>query len=489
MTAGVQGIVTQIRNSFLVVKNNLYNATWNVGVPSRWNFSLEVKRNEYELEIISITVRRSSEFLVGRVVSATTTTTSDPRSLITEDNVRKVLKVDKGSEALLKSWKVVDFTKSGDNFACLVTSVEVTYSTRDEGNCEASYVVKLNPNRKSGNFREAEPFLFEKEGKFYEELVPALNGALASARQEPLRFPKCFLVSLEEEKEHLYFEDLRVRGFRMFDKKKGLDKSHVTLVISELARLHGASYLLKQKFLEGRAVTSKYEFLSKDFLTCSPNCTEIFVSWVQRAIDTGVTFLETVSGYETATAWVKSIRSKVGFFLSEYLQSKKFNSVCHGDCWNNNMLFRYNSEGLPVEVAFVDLQFSREASIASDLNYFLQTSVTGDVRRPNIDNFMSIYHSAYKEVLEGRNMPMPFTKEEILEEFKDKSVFGLLFAMVIIPLLLIEPEEGLQVSDTCFETRMREIRVLSVAKLKTNLPHKSRFLAVFDELMEIGLIS
>ncbi|XP_064121428.1 uncharacterized protein LOC135225829 isoform X2 [Macrobrachium nipponense] len=422
-------------------------------------------------------------------MSPPTTSVTNPKSLITADNVKQVLQVDKGNDALLTSWNIVDFTKRGDNLACEVTSVEVKYSMCGQENCDVTYVVKLNPLRNFGDFQEIEPILFTKEGKFYEELVPVLNEALTSAGQEPLRLPKCFLVSLEEGKEQLYFEDLRARGFKMFDRRKGMDKYHVALVISELARLHSASYLLKEKILEGKAAASKYEFLSKDFLTFTPNSKALFVPWFQRSIDTGVMMLESIGGYENAIAFLESIKTDMSYYLSAGLQSKKVNNICHGDCWNNNILFRYDEEGHPVEVMLVDLQACREASIACDLNYFLYTSVTGDVRKPNLDHFMSVYYSAYKGVLEGSNTPMHFTEEEIGEEFRSKNTLGLLFAILVVPTILMEPEETPDFSDTNFVTLMQEFKALAMKKLKTNPLCKTRFLAVFDELMESGLIS
>ncbi|XP_064121415.1 uncharacterized protein LOC135225818 isoform X6 [Macrobrachium nipponense] len=417
------------------------------------------------------------------------TNVSDPKSIITEDHVKKALIADKGIQAVLKCWKVADFTKRGDNYACEVTSVEVKYSLNDKEECEVTYVVKLNPHRNFGDFQEVAPFFFEKEGKFYEELVPALNEALMSAGQKPLPFAKCFLVSLEEGKEQLYFEDLRARGFKMFDRRKGMDKYHVALVISELARLHGASYLLTKKVLKGESAGGRYEFITKDLLDFTPNTKELFLSWIERGVDTGVMMLDRIGGYESASAWLKSMKSEVENVLSSGIQSTRFNSICHGDCWNNNLLFRYNAEGRPMEVMLLDLQLCREASVASDLNYLLCTSVNGDVRKPNLRHFLSLYHSTYKEVLEGGDMPMHFTIEELVEEYRDKNKFGLLFALVIIPMMLTEPEEVPEMSDTDIETLMNDFRAIALDKLKTNPLFKPRFLSIFDEFMETGLIA
>ncbi|XP_068230088.1 uncharacterized protein [Palaemon carinicauda] len=412
-----------------------------------------------------------------------------PQSLITEDHVKKVLETDKGSDAHLKSWKVVDFTTPGDNYGSVVTCVEVLFSKDNEDDCEVTYVVKLNPLKKIEGFPDLIPYYFSKEGKFYEEIVPALNERLISSGQKPLGFPKCFLVSLEDGKEQIYLEDLRARDFKMFDRRKGLDEDHVALVLAEVARLHAASYLLKKRVLNGAPAAEKYEFLSRDLLNFCPNGKEVFVPLFHSNIDTGIMMLEKVGGYETAINWLKSFKPEVETVLSTLMQSETFNTICHGDCWNNNILFRYDSEGRPIEVMLIDLQACREASLACDLNYFLYTSVTGDVRRPNIDHFLSIYHSTYKAVLESDGIPMYFNEEELLEEFRGKNKVGLIFALSVIPALLMEPSEIPGMEDKDIETLMQEMRMIALDKLKTNPLCKPRYLSLFDEFMETGLIS
>ncbi|XP_068230082.1 uncharacterized protein [Palaemon carinicauda] len=410
------------------------------------------------------------------------------QSLITEDHVRKALNSDKGSDAILDSWKVVDFTKPGDNYACIVTSVEVKYQ-KDKQDCEVTYVVKLNSLRKFEGLEDFTPIIFDKEGRFYKEVLPALNEELLSVGQHPLRLPKCFLVSLENGKEQLYFEDLRAMDFKMNDRRKGLSKDHTVLIMNELARLHSASYLLMSKFDKGETVGTKYEFLTKEMFDMNPASKELFQPMFEQQIDTGVMMLEKIGGYETSIRWLKTLKPEIDMLFTTYMKSEKFNSICHGDCWNNNFLFRYDDEGHPIDVMLLDLQMCREASIASDLNYFLYSSVSGDVRVPNIDHIMSVYHKSYKQVLEAAGLPMFFDEKELMEEFRAKNKLGVFFSMGFIPILLMEPEEVPDMNETDMETILREWRAMAMEKLNTNPLCKPRFLSVFDELMETGLIS
>lgn len=422
-------------------------------------------------------------------MAATEKKTTRPQSLIVEEHVREALKADKGGDAFLKSWKVVDFTKPGDNYIGMVTSVEVKYSMYSKEEFEVTYVVKLTAQRAIDGFPDLTPILFSKEGKFYQEVLPALNKALTLAGQEQLHLPRCLFVSLEKGKEQMYFEDLRARDFKMFDRKRGMDQDHVALVMAELARLHSASYLLMRKFREGETVASKYEFLARDWLTFTPGAKKVFLPVFESYTDIGVNMLEKIGGYETAIEWLKSLKPEIENVFSAQMQSKRFNGICHGDCWNNNILFRYNDEGRPTDVMLLDLQLCREASLATDLNYFLYTSVTGDIRTPNIDDFMSIYHSSYKKVLDGADLPMSFTEEDLMQEFRDKNKVGLMFGLMILPAVLMEPEEIPNFSDKDIGTVMREARENAMDKLNTNSLFKPRFLSMFDEFLETGLIS
>lgn len=264
-----------------------------------------------------------------------------PQSLITEEDVAAALRKDKGPGARLTSWSVVDFTKKGDNYACVVSSVAVRYARGSEDG-EVVYVVKLNPCRKMESFREFTHGVFEKECKFYLKLVPELNRKLENAGQTLLRVPRCFHGCLEHDREMIFLEDLRPRGFKMFDRKKGLDVAHATLILQELARLHSASVLLQAETPD-EDLAEIYSFLKPDWFELgapadSPNSiATLFDGYLQNAIE----ILKAVGGYARAIAWVESIRPRVIDIFKTKLGKASFSVVCHGDCWNNNVLFRY----------------------------------------------------------------------------------------------------------------------------------------------------
>lgn len=259
-----------------------------------------------------------------------------PHSLVTESNVRAALTADKGADARLTAWKVVDFTKKGDNYACIVTSVEVKYELADQSSAVV-YVVKLNPCRDDAMTEFINGIIYEKEAKFYNTLAPEMNAVLTENGQREINIPKCFYVSLEKGKEIIFLEDLRTRGYKMHDHRRGMDTLHTTLVLKELARFHASSFLLEKKYA-GENLREKYPFLNKtssDIVAESPEIQKMLGDGLKSAQK----MLTAVGGYEKAVTWLDNLIPKLADVFREQ-QCGKPMVVCHGDCWTNNLLFK-----------------------------------------------------------------------------------------------------------------------------------------------------
>ncbi|XP_063597726.1 uncharacterized protein LOC134774291 isoform X1 [Penaeus indicus] len=401
-------------------------------------------------------------------------------SEITQESVEAALKNDKGSDARLVSFTVQECTKKGDNYATLVARVNVHY-TLCETNHNVSYVVKYNPK----HFKAFEKFayvLYKKEVMFYQYLVHDIQSQLQEAGQQPLRVPRCFHTSLEENQEVVILEDLRPRGFKMFDRKKGMDVAHTKLVLEELARLHAASYLLKAKIPD---LADKYPVLSLDWLNYADEARDVTFNTFSKQMDTVKDVLNKVGGYEVAENWLGRNREGVLEMLAEQLaRVPPFDLLCHGDCWNNNVLFRYNEEEVPVEVMLLDLQVCRQASLATDLNYLFHTSLEGHVRKTNLDSFLDIYYSTFLGVTEAGKTAMPFSRQELHQEYKNRLQYGLLLAMLVTVIVICEGDINKENQDG-FTDSLRDVLDDLVS---TSPILRPRFLSIFDEMIENKII-
>lgn len=160
-------------------------------------------------------------------------------------------------------------------------------------------------------------------------------------------------------------------------------------------------------------------------------------------------------------------------------------------CTFQILFYRYSTENYPVDVMLLDVQVCRKCSLAIDLNYFMFTSLTGDVRKENLNNFLSIYYDSFKEVMNAGGLDIHFTEEELLKEFRSKNDVGAFFGMVIMPLILLESDDVPDMtgfSEEYVQKVMAEFRAKAMDMLDKNPLSKTRFLSMFDDLMETGLI-
>ncbi|XP_037794505.1 uncharacterized protein LOC119589919 isoform X6 [Penaeus monodon] len=369
----------------------------------------------------------------------------------------------------------------------MVTSVKLDFAADGE-NGSITYIAKVNPCHGREAFEYVTHNVFLKEAEFYLKLQPQLNAVLEETGMEPLALPRCFYGRVEKKNELLFLEDLRPRGFKMFDRRKGLDVAHVSLVLKELARLHAASLLLEKKepeYFKGTYLNRGWAHMFEGALDLS------FV--LGQHIDSAITMLNKIGGYESAVTWAGSLKPKLQDLFERQMEPSKYHVLCHGDAWNNNLLFSYGEDGSPEAVMFVDLQMCRRVSFANDLNYLLYTSLTGDVRKPNLDALLETYRVRFNAVMEagGAEGEGRLSEAEVLQEFRSKNVIGAIFTMMIICVILLEPQDVEELSDhkdKDIDELFMELRKKALDMIDTNPLMRPRFLAVFDEFIETGLI-
>ncbi|KAK3894911.1 hypothetical protein Pcinc_001359 [Petrolisthes cinctipes] len=423
-------------------------------------------------------------------VSAEATGKRDPLNFITEQHVKSALRKEKGDEAQLLIWNINNFTEKGDNMATVVTSVVVDYHLGSETH-QTSYIIKLNPCITSALNDLFTNMIFEKEVNFYEKILPDLNHILNNAGQESLRIPELFHSSLEENNELVFLSDLRRKGFVMVDKFKGQDEAHVRLALKELSRLHASSILLQAKAPDTN-LTERYPSLNKDWRNCTGEKKERLHQIFSGRYDNAIVILKGCERH-TVAAWVERILPNVvDLFQEQFTKIPPFEVICHGDFWNNNMLFRYNEVGDPVEVMIVDHQGSRVASPAIDLVHFLYTGLRGDIRRAKLQDFLGVYYNTFSSVVEAGGMAVPFTLSELKQEFRKRMMYGLLFSLLVIPFQLgkgVEVPSAEEIINENAKENLKAWRQNLKQSLHDNPILNDFFLSTVDDMLEAGVIS
>lgn len=113
------------------------------------------------------------------------------------------------------------------------------------------------------------------------------------------RTAKGYSASYTPTKEVLIVEDLRKRHFKMFDRRRGMDVTHASLVLKELGRLHAGTLLLEKRIR--CTLTEKWPMLIEKWLTGEDNgVTQFFEKMIEGQMEGSAVIMEKVSFQENS---------------------------------------------------------------------------------------------------------------------------------------------------------------------------------------------
>lgn len=333
------------------------------------------------------------------------------------------------------SVQVEDFTTDlaslmGDNYACYLFRIKVGYSRQNKKESR-TLIAKLIPNSETSIELTAEygfSDMYNTEIKMYSETLELIYEELSGKGKTERFFPRLYKMSTENSPAVLFMEDLVADGYVLADRKKSLDLDHTLSVIDILAKMHASSYLLLQKYPDHKNRYLHHEFkkTNRGFL---PKLTDSAMHHTIKSLH-----LWPIS--EEDKNIIRNFHGKV-FDLSSKIYERKessFNVLIHGDCWVNNIMFKYNNGNI-VSLKLIDYQFSNYNSIGLDLNYFLFTSAKEHVILEHLQEVFEAYYNSFVSVtgeIEG------FTMDIVQKEFFERLEFGFLVGMPFRCIILSE---------------------------------------------------
>ncbi|XP_071448952.1 uncharacterized protein [Hetaerina americana] len=324
---------------------------------------------------------------------------------------------------------------------------------------KGSFILKALPENPETREAYQSESLFRNEIAFYTRALPALlDFQTRMGSRQPFRgVPTCF----HAEGDLIVLEDLRCRGFQMADRKAGLDMAHIEAALPLLARLHALSLAMRQAepkqfkaliedsvrevmFTPENESWYRSYYRSASRAACSivrdafPD-SDVYLRRLQEFADDGF-FQRMVDLVSAETAELKDRigsppDSRYGIPLV----------LCHGDCWTNNIMFRYDHGSVPgvsgsrriTEVCLLDFQMARVGSPALDLASLLYCCTSRDLRRNHLERLLDLYLSSLRGALSdlvtdgGEEL---LSRETLAHEMARCSRFGLGIALDMIPI-------------------------------------------------------
>ncbi|XP_014292107.1 uncharacterized protein [Halyomorpha halys] len=322
----------------------------------------------------------------------------------------------------------------GDNYMSAVSRLVINAETPSHQSFQKSLLMKRQPASiaRRQAFR-CDP-AFRNEAAAYRKVLPGLCH-FAGCR---LAFPQCLHASSQ----FVVLEDLKQAGYEMADRAKGLDLAHAKLALEELGRFHGTSLALKH--VDPKSFSSLKTAVQE--LVFVPEAVPVFGASLENSLRMALMGLEVYKAagetiIQEAVHKMQILRGTV-FQRMLYLVKPKepLSVICHGDFYINNMLFRYENSEEPESVMFVDLQVCRYASLATDILYFLYSSLQPGVVSLYHDELIEVYQAALNaEITRLAPGACEVSMKQIQDEIENHALYGLIMAFLILPAVTALP--------------------------------------------------
>ncbi|KAJ3649623.1 hypothetical protein Zmor_021354 [Zophobas morio] len=247
--------------------------------------------------------------------------------------------------------------------------------------------------------------------------------------------PKCYKTLTDNGKEMLCLDNLKASNFEIFDKNLNLDHEHVSLIFKTYGKFHAYSFAMQDQRPEEYAkLVGKFYNIYCEFLD-NPN--ENIKNYLKGSGKVIEECLIPGEDDEAIEKYKKYVDYGIVQQMIEVVTADCDHSVVlHGDCWSNNMIFKYETENdvkKPIDMRFLDLQVVKVGSPACDLSYALYSGAFKDVY-DNLDDYLKIYYESFSSLLKGLGSDPEklFPFEALKNHWKKYARFGMIMAYGIL---------------------------------------------------------
>ncbi|EDS42965.1 Juvenile hormone-inducible protein [Culex quinquefasciatus] len=319
---------------------------------------------------------------------------------------------DTSTRFTIKSCKVTTFEEQRTGYLGDHHLLTIVINSGDNEEREITVFVKKLPSRipKLANCL-IELKAFSKETGLFRELLPRLA--------EFGRFaPECLFQKGED---LLVFRNVKLEGFKVLDGNRVLlDLDHLKQVLRALMRLHAASFALEAQL--GKSLVEAFPaVLDENAWPDEKNHPRILE--LENIIGT---LCDIIECHEQNASRKEYLLSKIPDCFRQVFELVKSstvyrNTISHSDLWNNNIMFRLDDSGIPIDCLLVDFQLARYVPPAYDFDMLIFLTTTRDFRFKNMTSLQDFYYQSLKSELQRQKLDI----EQILsqQEFQESCKF------------------------------------------------------------------
>ncbi|XP_001990389.2 uncharacterized protein LOC6564248 isoform X2 [Drosophila grimshawi] len=334
---------------------------------------------------------------------------------------------------------------SGENYSSLILRISIDVKLTDKTIKPMSFMMKVpHESAKMQQMLKTVNF-FTVENATYEELISKFEELYKSKGINIDFAPRAykFKESLKTEPKlanTVLMYDLGQDGYRNLNRLECLNVDQTKFVLRKLAQYHAAG-------AHCRIINGPYPELFTQPMF-GPN-KERAISILEGIMGPfKKMFLEHLYGYKDGAKYYEkfaTLFSKMSrHFLSlSQFDATEFNVINHGDCWINNLLFKYDPNGELIDMIFVDFQLPKYGHPSADLLNFIMTSVHIDHKLKQFDYFIKYYHDQlieHLQLLEYTNR-LPTLSELHMLLYK-YGIWAITASVMVLPIVLLDEKEN-----------------------------------------------
>ncbi|XP_012273647.1 uncharacterized protein LOC105696064 [Orussus abietinus] len=363
----------------------------------------------------------------------------DVQEVVLRD-LESVLRESLGDEVVVEEYSTKSIMLPGDNYGSTILGVEATIRRGKGVDPEELHLIaKMLPPTELQRMIFDSPYSFRKEIFMYKEIFPEYNRLeLENGYSEEELFrvlPRFYgsRLTLDPKVDFtddavILLENLKPQGYASGDRRLGYDLEHAKLAISAMARFHALGIATKMKrpeyFEELKRRCKCLQFKgenfadsTKAFLAAIGDDPEVsqYLERCQAAFDRGVD-----------QAWHR-------------VPEEPWSTIIHSDFWVNNLLFKRDESGRPVDVKFVDFQNYLFLSPLQELVFFIFVSVQDEVKAAHVEELFDTYYCSFVSVLERLGCDVsPFSKDQFVKKLSEDAALEFVHCMFMLKVLTLE---------------------------------------------------
>lgn len=235
-------------------------------------------------------------------------------------------------------------SNKGDNYLGIVYRIRV--KSKVDGSLKLSLVLKSAPQGSERRDQFHVHDLFEREFLFYDEIFPLYKKFQEEkgidVETEGFHHTALSYGSIHEQPfEGIFLEDLTAKSFEMFDRKKELTREHVLRTMEALAKMHALFFAMKDQRSE---LIEKYKTMEDILIKISNDPDASIRIWIETQNKKAIEVIKKSNNDDLKSHVLKILNDDIIKQFDDSTNGKNaepYAILCHGDCWNNNVMYKY----------------------------------------------------------------------------------------------------------------------------------------------------